>query len=48
MRQLEAAGIDMNAVTDQLQAEGVKAFADSFAQLLADVERKRAALMATV
>lgn len=46
MRQLETAGIDLSAVTDQLQLEGVKAFADSFAQLLADVERKRAALLA--
>lgn len=40
IRQLEGLGIHMNEVTDQLLVEGVKLFADSFDQLLADVERK--------
>jgi transaldolase/transaldolase/glucose-6-phosphate isomerase len=39
--QLAEAGIDMNAVTDQLLVEGVKSFADSFDKLLADIEAKR-------
>lgn len=37
---LAAAGIDLKAVTDQLLHEGVKAFADSFDKLLADVQAK--------
>ncbi len=43
---LEAAGISMKRVTDQLLAEGVKAFADSFDKLLAHIEDKRASLIA--
>ncbi|MCX6024458.1 MAG: transaldolase, partial [Chloroflexi bacterium] len=43
---LAAAGIDMTAVTDQLLAEGVKAFADSFDKLLRDIGKKAAALTA--
>ncbi len=38
MRNLEQSGISMKAVTDQLVAEGVKAFSDSFHQLLSAVE----------
>ncbi len=34
MRQLAEVGIDMNAVTKQLELDGVKAFADSFDDLL--------------
>ncbi|MGE0479276.1 MAG: transaldolase [Phycisphaerae bacterium] len=44
MQQLAAAGIDLTAVTDQLLREGVQAFADSFEQLLRDIDAKRAAL----
>jgi transaldolase/glucose-6-phosphate isomerase len=40
MAELAAAGIDLRAVTDQLLAEGVKAFADSFDKLLADIQAK--------
>ena len=36
-----SAGIDMLAVTDQLTLEGVKLFADSYDQLIANLERKR-------
>lgn len=42
---LASAGVDVDAVTDKLLADGVKAFADSFEQLLANVEAKRAALL---
>ncbi len=45
MRKLAQAGIDMNAVTDQLQHEGVKAFADSFDQLIARLEERRKTLV---
>lgn len=41
MQKLRAAGIDMDAVTQQLLSEGVRSFADSFDRLLADVEAKR-------
>ncbi len=41
VERLNAAGINMTDVTDQLLAEGVQAFADSFEQLLADIEAKR-------
>lgn len=44
---LAAAGIDLRAVTDQLLAEGVKAFADSFDKLLADIQAKAERLAAT-
>ena len=38
---LAAAGISLNAVTDELEADGVKKFADSFVQLLAAIEARR-------
>ncbi len=41
MDELAAVGIDMQAVTDELLDKGVKAFADSFQQLLDAVEEKR-------
>jgi transaldolase len=44
MRALAEAGVDMDAVTLQLQHEGVKSFADSFDQLLATLESRRKAL----
>jgi transaldolase len=37
MRKLEQSGISMKAVTDQLVEDGVKAFSDSFAELLSAV-----------
>jgi transaldolase len=42
--QLEKAGIDMNQVTEDLRTAGVKAFADSYDQLLASLESKRLAI----
>jgi transaldolase len=38
---LEALGIRMDDVTEQLEREGVQAFADAFAELLAGVEARR-------
>ena len=46
MQSLEANGVSMAEVTDKLLAAGVKAFADSFVTLLANVEQKKAALLA--
>ena len=43
---LEENGISMDAVTTNLMHEGVKAFADSFEELLNDIEAKRERLMA--
>ncbi len=47
--QLEAltqAGVDLDAVTDQLQIDGVDAFAKSFHSLMDSIESKRAAILA--
>ena len=46
MQALEDNGVSMTEVTDKLLADGVKAFADSFVTLLANVEEKKAALLA--
>ncbi|MCC5858664.1 MAG: transaldolase [Ectothiorhodospiraceae bacterium] len=40
IRELPALGIDLEAVTDKLEADGVKAFADSFDNLLAGLGDK--------
>jgi|HubBroStandDraft_1064217.scaffolds.fasta_scaffold08802_3 transaldolase/glucose-6-phosphate isomerase len=42
MEDLARVGISMKAITDQLTAEGVKSFADSFDQLLAAVGKRSA------
>jgi transaldolase len=39
--QLEAAGISMDTVTQELEDEGVKAFAGAFTQLLGTIEERR-------
>jgi transaldolase len=44
LRDLAAAGIDMDAVTLQLQREGVKLFAESFDQLIKTLEGRRQTL----
>lgn len=41
--QLEALGISMEVVTQELEDEGVKAFADAFTQLLATIDERRKA-----
>jgi transaldolase len=44
LAQLEAHGISLDAVTDQLLREGLASFEQSFVTLVAGLERKRAAL----
>lgn len=44
MERLAAVGIDMVEVTEQLEEEGVAAFAKSFDELLATIEKKQAVL----
>jgi transaldolase len=44
MRDLATAGIDMSAVTRQLEIEGVKSFAESYDQLIQALETRRRAL----
>jgi transaldolase/glucose-6-phosphate isomerase len=41
--ELEAAGVSMDTVTQELEDEGVKAFADAFTALLDTIEERRAA-----
>jgi transaldolase len=48
MRQLAEVGIDMQAVTLELQREGVRLFAESFDQLLQRLEERRRSLAAAV
>jgi transaldolase/transaldolase/glucose-6-phosphate isomerase len=43
MRDLAAAGVDLNAVTDRLEHEGVRKFTESYDKLIAAVEHKREA-----
>jgi transaldolase len=42
-----ALGLDLHAITEQLQTDGIAAFASSFDQLIATVGRKRHELLAT-
>lgn len=44
VKKFEAAGFSLDAVTDQVLKEGVVKFDESFDQLLAGIEKKRAAL----
>jgi transaldolase / glucose-6-phosphate isomerase len=46
--QLEAIGISMDVVTQELEEEGVKAFADSFAQLLKTIDERRRSAVASL
>ncbi|MFH1652416.1 MAG: transaldolase [Chloroflexota bacterium] len=41
LAELGKLGVDLDAITEQLQVDGVKAFADSFEKLLAALEEKR-------
>ena len=47
MKALENAGVSMSGVTSKLLADGVKAFADSFDQLMGNIEEKLSKLMST-
>lgn len=44
LHDLAVAGIEMDEVTSELEADGVKKFVDSFAELLAVIEERRKAL----
>ena len=44
VRRLKAAGISLEQVTEDLRTAGVKAFDDSYDQLLASLESKRLAM----
>ena len=46
LQRLQALGIDLNGVAEKLQDDGVKAFASSFDQLMAALEKKRKAMTA--
>ena len=46
LARLAKLGIDLNVITDKLQADGVASFAASFEQLLAALEEKREVLLA--
>jgi transaldolase len=41
LRDLPRAGIDLDAVTDKLEADGVRKFSDSYKHLLAQIEQQR-------
>jgi len=45
IRSLESAGVSLSAVTSKLLADGVKAFADSFDQLMGNIGGKRSVLL---
>lgn len=45
LKQLERLNIDLNKITEELQIEGVKAFEDSFNELLSTLEEKRQAIL---
>lgn len=45
LAELEKLGISMAAVTEELEAEGVKSFSDAFTALLATVEERRKAVV---
>ena len=45
LQRLAALGIDLAALTDQLEVEGVQTFADAFARLREGIEAKRAQLV---
>jgi transaldolase/glucose-6-phosphate isomerase len=46
IERLQAAGISLEAVTDELLSAGIEQFADAMARLLSGVERRRAAVLA--
>ena len=46
LKELAAAGVDYDDVTDTLEREGVQKFSDSFASLLEGIDAKRAVLIA--
>jgi transaldolase len=45
LQAIAAAGISLDQVTEELETDGVKKFADSFEQLLSTIEERRRQLM---
>jgi len=45
LARLEASGIDLKAVTHQLQVDGVRQFSQSFIQLIDAIDKKRKAIL---
>lgn len=45
LERLKAVGIDLNSIAEKLQVDGVAAFAGSFDQLMATLEKKRASMI---
>ena len=48
LEKLNAAGIDMDVVTRELEEEGVKAFSDAFSQLLGTIDKRREAAVSSL
>ena len=48
LEQLKAVGINMDIVTQELEDEEVKAFADAFSQLLGTIEKRRVEAISTL
>ncbi|MBK8821352.1 MAG: bifunctional transaldolase/phosoglucose isomerase [Anaerolineales bacterium] len=48
LAELESAGVSMNQVTDELEAEGVKSFADAFKVLLDVVDERRKSAVSSI
>lgn len=48
LEQLEAAGISMESVTQELEDEGVKAFIEAFAQLMETIDERRQSAVAAL
>ncbi len=48
IKQLEASGISMDVVTQELEDEGVKAFADAFTQLLKTIDERRTSAVSSL
>jgi transaldolase / glucose-6-phosphate isomerase len=48
INQLEASGISMDVVTQELEDEGVKAFADAFGQLLKTIDERRTSAVSSL
>src|SRR5512138_1848584 len=48
LKQLEAAGISMDVVTQELEDEGVKAFAEAFTQLMKTIDERRQSAVSTL
>jgi transaldolase len=48
INQLEANGISMDVVTQELEDEGIKSFADAFSQLLKTIDERRSGAVSSL